>query len=62
MEAAKKFRTQHRRLFCKACNAFDAEEANSEIYDKIIKLRVIEEKAMLMLMVEEDVEQFLYSD
>ena len=45
MEAAKKIRTHQRRLFCKACNEFDAEEANLEIYDKIIKLRAIEKKS-----------------
>ena len=62
MEAAKKIRTQQRRLFSKAANEFDAEEANLEIYDKIMKLKVIEEKAILMLNAEEDVKQFLFSD
>lgn len=62
MEAAKRNRTQQRRLFSKACNEFDAEEANLEISDKIIKLRVIEEKATIMINSEENVKQFLFSE
>lgn len=62
MEAAKKKRTQQRRLFSKACNEFDAEETNLEISDKIIKLTVIKEKATLMLNAEENVKQFLFSE
>ena len=61
METAKKIRTQQRRIFSKAANEFDAEEANLEIYDKIMKLKVIEEKAILMLKAEEVVKQFLFS-
>lgn len=62
MEVAKKNRTQQRRLFTKACNEFDAAEADLEASDKIIKLKIIEEKAMLMLTSEENVKQLLYSD
>ncbi|KAF8781353.1 hypothetical protein HNY73_011756 [Argiope bruennichi] len=62
METAKKNRTQQRRLFTKACNEFDAEETNLETSDKIIKLKIIEEKAMLMINSEDNVKEFLFSD
>ncbi|KAF8784822.1 hypothetical protein HNY73_010443 [Argiope bruennichi] len=62
METAKKNRTQQRRLFTKACNEFDAEETNLETSDKIIKLKIIEEKAMLMINSEDNVKEFLFSE
>ncbi|KAF8786067.1 hypothetical protein HNY73_007832 [Argiope bruennichi] len=62
METAKKNRTQQRRLFIKACNEFDAEETNLETSDKIIKLKIIEEKAMLMINSEDNVKEFLFSE
>ena len=49
-------------MFSKACNEFEAKEANLEIYDKIIKLRVVEEKAMLTLRNEEDLKHTVSDD
>ncbi|GFT57280.1 uncharacterized protein NPIL_666111 [Nephila pilipes] len=54
MEIAKKNRAQQRRLFTKACNA---EEASLETSDKLNKLKIIEEKAILMINSEENVKQ-----
>ncbi|XP_055936870.1 uncharacterized protein LOC129966470 [Argiope bruennichi] len=62
MENAKKNRTRQRRLFTKACKEFDAEETNLETSDKIIKLKIIEEKAMLMINSEDNVKEFLFSE
>lgn len=62
MEVAKKNRTQQRRLFTKACNEFEVQEANLSIYDKMIKLKVLEEKATIMIDSEENVKQFLFTE
>ncbi|GFS82667.1 hypothetical protein NPIL_700761 [Nephila pilipes] len=62
MEVAKKNRAQQRRLLTKACNEFDAEEARLETSDKLIKLKIIEEKATLMINSEENVKQLLFSE
>ncbi|GFS75427.1 hypothetical protein NPIL_219261 [Nephila pilipes] len=62
MEIAKKNRAHQRRLFTKACNEFDAKEAGLETSDKLIKLKIIEKKAILMINVEENVKQLLFSE
>ncbi|GFT79769.1 uncharacterized protein NPIL_673051 [Nephila pilipes] len=62
MEIAKKNRAQQRRLFTKACNEFDAEKVGLETSDKVIKLKIIEEKAILMINSEENVKQLLFSE
>ncbi|GFT15716.1 hypothetical protein NPIL_348751 [Nephila pilipes] len=62
MEIAKKNRTQQRRVMSQACNEFNAEEASLETSDKLIKLKTIEEKAILMINSEENVKQLLFSE
>ncbi|GFS32460.1 uncharacterized protein NPIL_22621 [Nephila pilipes] len=61
MEIAKKNRAQQRRLFTKACNEFDAEEASLETSDKLIKFKIFEEKAILMKNSEENCKHLLFS-
>lgn len=49
MEALKKARTQYRRLFSKACNDFEEKELDLSDENKLLKLKIIEEKALLMI-------------
>ncbi|GFT67567.1 hypothetical protein NPIL_360061, partial [Nephila pilipes] len=58
METVLKDRKQLRRLFTIACNSFDKAENQLSCVDKINKLKLIEEKALLMMACEEK----LYSE
>ncbi|GFS33945.1 hypothetical protein NPIL_489141 [Nephila pilipes] len=62
METVLKDRKQLRRLFTIACNSFDKAENQLSCVDKINKLKLIEEKALLMMACEEKFKQLLYSE
>ncbi|KAF8786395.1 hypothetical protein HNY73_008116 [Argiope bruennichi] len=62
METVLKDRKQLRRLFTIACNSFDKAENQLSCADKINKLKLIEEKALLMMACEEKFKQLLYSE
>ncbi|GFT58782.1 histone-lysine N-methyltransferase SETDB1 [Nephila pilipes] len=62
METVFKDRKQLRRLFTIACNSFDKAENQLSCVDKINKLKLIEEKALLMMACEEKFKQLLYSE
>lgn len=55
MELLKQSRTQHRRLFTQACNEYEKVEANLNIADKLMKLKIISEKGKSLLLAEEKV-------
>ncbi|KAF8782395.1 hypothetical protein HNY73_012687 [Argiope bruennichi] len=57
METVLKDRKQLRRLFTIACNSFDKAENRLSCADKINKLKIIEEKALLMMACEEKFKQ-----
>ncbi|GFU06919.1 ras-related protein Rab-24 [Nephila pilipes] len=62
METVLKDRKQLRRLFTIACNSFDKADNQLSCVDKINKLKLIEEKALLMMACEEKFKQLLYSE
>ncbi|GBM70830.1 hypothetical protein AVEN_69117-1 [Araneus ventricosus] len=53
MDALRSKRSQFRRLFTKALNDFEKSELDLSIDERILKLRLIEEKAKPMLEMEE---------
>ncbi|KAG8196107.1 hypothetical protein JTE90_007843 [Oedothorax gibbosus] len=62
MEDLKRERTQYRRMFTKACNEFEKVSKDLGLDERVEKLQVIAEKALLILACEESCKKHIFEE